>query len=460
MEKIVPFFVVICSVWSGELPYVVTDFLPTPLAMEKSSLDFEEKADRSLARFLDLSSQKRYDEAYDLWQEICSDFYNLQLLYYQTAKLSSDLVLKGYASKYLLALHAGFRKKIQDKTIIDQFGLNGLDVALLSPQQRDLTQKILSKVINSNQEALKRLEASETYNFVSSMIPTRAKGVSNRLRVLTANILCFAEPFNYFFGGVAPWKGRIDNIVKKIVATKADIICLQEVWDSEVVSVLKERLKKEYSCFIYNIGSQYGTLNPDEIGFNSGLFIASKIPLESVLFLPFDKMAPAKGGIQRGALGGEFIAGGAKWRFVATHLQQGVDDAAQEIRKDQFEACSNLLGSSRGFIIGDLNINAFTPEFQNSLLFEQFFIPYLQGKKGVTRKTATATDYFNDLVHTPPLEREKVKPTYELLDYCVVRKNSVATKLIAQEKIALFSVKDPTGALSDHHGLLTIWQMH
>jgi endonuclease/exonuclease/phosphatase family metal-dependent hydrolase len=459
MMKIVIFSLVSFGLWAGDVPYIVTDLLPTPTGMEKASLAFESDADKALVEFLELSSLKRYNEAYEKWYQISSAFFDLQMLYYQTAAISSDLILKGYASKYLLSLHQGFRKKIQDKKIIDQFGLNGMDSSLLTPQQRDVTEKILTKVINSNQGALKKLEGSERYNFVVENLPVKAKRVNNRLRVLTANVLCFSEPFTYFFGGVSPWKDRIEKIVQKIKGTNADIICLQEVWGHEVALLLKEKLRKEFSCFIYDIGIQYGTLNPDEIGLNSGLFIASKIPLEEPSFTPFNKMSPAKGGVQRGALTAEFNAGGAKWKLVATHLQHGTDSTSQEIRKDQFETCSNLLGSSRGFIIGDLNINAFTPEFKSSLLFEQFFIPYLQGKRAVTRKTATATDYFNDIAHTPPSERAIIKPTYELLDYCVVRKNSVATKLIAQEKIPLFSIKDAGGALSDHHGLLTIWQV-
>lgn len=284
--------------------------------------------------------------------------------------------------------------------------------------------------------------------------------IGNRLSVLTANLLCFPDPFTYFFGGVTPSSHRIDKIITKILKTKADIVCLQEVWDENAIKALKEKLKNDYFYFVYEAGNQTATLCPDEIGFNSGLFVASKLSLEELGFFPFSEISPRKGGIKRGALHAKFKAGNSSWKVVTTHLQPGLNDESIKIRKVQFRECSELVGAEKGFILGDFNINAFSEEFKESLLSSEFIVPYLRKKTSVTEKTATATDYFNDLVHTPLEKRDLINPSFELIDYCVISKKSPPQKILSQERVVLFSVKKTKEALSDHHGILTVWKVH
>ncbi len=332
--------------------------------------------------------------------------------------------------------------------------------ASLTPFQRDLTEKILAGAQNPNETSLKNLEQFERHNFIYEELPQKKnRPVGNRLTILTANVLCFPENFTYFFGGMPPWPDRIDALSKKIVSTNAAIVCLQEIWDKEVACAFVELLKDEYFYFIYDPGNQYGTLNPEEIGYNSGLFVASRVPLDNITFTPFEQMRPKKAGVKRGAVSAQVTIGNTKWTLVATHLQNGSDEEAAMIRKGQFDQCSHLLGLDKGFILGDLNINAFSEEFKNNSLSKEFSIPYLEHKVGITKETATATDYFNDLVHTRPDERSEVRPTYELIDYCVFRKDAHSMKLLSQEKVHFFSVEDPEGALSDHHGILTVIQV-
>jgi endonuclease/exonuclease/phosphatase family metal-dependent hydrolase len=369
--------------------------------------------------------------------------------------------VKGYTGTLLVDIYSDFRKLIQNKKIIDTFIQNGLDAKLLTPFQRDMTEKVLLSVYNPNNESLEALRKYDRCNYVYEEIESNRKNsVANRLSVLTANVLCFPDPFTYFFGGVSSASLRIDQIASKILKTKADIVCLQEIWDQDIAKNLKEKLKEHYFCFIYDAGNQCGTLSPDEIGFNSGLFIASKVPLEEIKFYPFSEMKPVKAGIKRGAIHAKFKAGNSSWSVVATHLQHGLDEDAAKIRKRQFGECCNLLGEEKGFILGDFNINAFTEEFKESQIASEFIVPYLAGKRSVTEKTATATDYFNDLTHTPVNERANIQPSFELIDYCVIPKKSPAQKVLSQERVVLFSIDKPTEALSDHHGILTVWKVN
>lgn len=460
MLKVITLLVCFFSFCRADLPYIITDLLPSADQMGEGVKVFSELAEQELDNFVLASREKRFDEAYESWSSLCGFFFDMQLLYFQTLSLTSNVILKGYVGNYLVDLHSYFRKSLKERNILEVFGDNGLEAAFLTPFQRDLTEKVLAGAQNPNELAIEKLELFERHNFIYEQLPVnKTISVGNRLTVLTANVLCFPENFTYFFGGVSPWPARIDALAKKFMSTNADIICLQEVWDKEVARALIDLLKGKYSYFIYDAGNQYGTLSPEEIGFNSGLFVASRIPLENITFTPFAHMKPIKGGVKRGAIRAEFTAGNAKWTLVTTHLQNGTDEDAAQIRKGQFDHCSELLGLDKGFILGDFNINAFSEEFKNSTLSKEFSIPYLNHKSSVTKETATATDYFNDLVHTSPDERSEVNPTYELLDYCVIRKDAISMKLLSQERVPLFSIEDPEGALSDHHGILTVWKV-
>ena len=444
----------------GDLPYIYTDLLPTVEEMELSTKNFGELAEAKLALFVNASEEKRYNEAYEAWSSLCDSFFYLQIIYYQTISLTSNMILKGYAGSNLLELHGLFRKYLRDNIILSVFEKNAFDAALLSPFQRDLTLKVLEGSQSSNMASLEKLKKYERNNFIYQEVQHDRKSiVGNRLKVLTANILCFPGELTYFFGGLPPWKQRIDQIIEKIMSTKADVICLQEVWDKEVACVLIEKLKNKYSYFIYDAGNQYGTVNPEEIGFNSGLFIGSKVPLDAINFTPFEHIKPKNGGVKRGAIRLEFSAGNTQWTLVATHLQHGIGEDEEEIRKHQFKQCTKLLGQDKGFILGDFNINAFSEEFRSSELVKDFRIHYLDHKVAVTKATATATDYFNDLTHTEPAGRKKIVPTYELLDYCVMRNDIKSMKVISQERVPFFSIENSNGSISDHHGILTVWKV-
>ncbi len=446
--------------FSEPLPYIVTDLLPTGPKMEALFEDFAKLADQKLDRFVIASEKKLFDEAYEAWDDVCSSFYNLQFIYYQTIMFSESLVDRGYAGRHVLNAHQIFRKYLNEKKIQSVFNANGFQAALLTPFQRYLTEKIVGGAPNPDEESWEKLFQYERRNYLSQEYPpSKPVSISNKFKVLTANVLCFPEQFSYFFGGVSPWANRIDSIVAKIISSQADVVCLQEIWNGKIGKALAEKLKKRFNYFIYDAGNQYGTLSPEEIGFNSGLFIASKIPLDTVSFIPFTRMKPMIAGIKRGAIRAKITVGDAKWTMVATHLQAGCDDDEEQIRKDELAECVEFLGSDPGFIIGDLNINAFSNEFQTSILSKNFFIPYLYNKSAVNKHTATATDFFNDLTHTPPADRKMIKPTFGLFDYCAISKKTNGMKLIGQEKLTLFSIKDPSGALSDHHGIITTWQV-
>jgi endonuclease/exonuclease/phosphatase family metal-dependent hydrolase len=289
---------------------------------------------------------------------------------------------------------------------------------------------------------------------------------SEELRVFTANIICFPSILTYYYGGIAPWKTRIDKLAAVFKQTDAHIVCLQEVWDPEAMEALFERLKESYSFFVFDAGDPYSTLDPENMGYCSGLFVASRIPFDEVSFYPYVRTFPAKKGVKRGALLVKMTINGEKVTCLSTHLQHGTDENAEMIRLEQFARCHDLLqqavdegkeNQSWGFLLGDINIDAFSKEFEQSQMQQLFLVPYIERQIKVTPANATATNYFNDLVYAPLDQRRKIVPFYELLDYCICLKT--APKPSTCKKVALFDVDKPMEALSDHQGLLTTWSL-
>jgi endonuclease/exonuclease/phosphatase family metal-dependent hydrolase len=444
----------------GQLPYVAEDFVLNVDQMEKKNKEFQDLLNKNIARFKVYSEAKNFDKAYPLWSDICDEFFYLQLLYYQTVNLSSNLILKGYAGSFVLDLHKVFRQAIVDKNVIEVFENNAFHADLLTPHQRYITKNIIEKTYQPKEACLNALSHFKIQNF-KSFEGERAlfQTVGNRLKVLTTNILGFPGVLTYFFGGLPQVEDRFEGIKKKLIEVNPDILFLQEVWDREFSKKLVESLKELYPFFAYEAGSLHDTLSPEEIGFNSGLFIASKIPIENLEFLPFESKETSRGGVKRGVFSGTFSKGKKTLKFVATHLQPGTEESDMMIRKLQFIECKKILGKSEGFIIGDLNMNAFSDEFKKNRILKSYQAPYLLSKKEVNEKTSTATDYFNDLTHTPKNKRKSIKPTFEILDYCLAKKNNKTVEILSQEKINMFSVEKPLEALSDHHGVLTVFQL-
>ena len=152
MVKFVLILSIAFSFCYADLPYIITDLLPTIDQMEHSTKDFGELAKKKLNSFMNASTEKRYDDAYDDWASLCGSFFNLQLLYYQTISLTPNVIVKGYAGSNLLEIHGLFRKCLKDKNVLDVFLKNALEADLLTPFQRFLTEKIIEGSQISNEQ--------------------------------------------------------------------------------------------------------------------------------------------------------------------------------------------------------------------------------------------------------------------------------------------------------------------
>ncbi|MBI3236551.1 MAG: endonuclease/exonuclease/phosphatase family protein, partial [Chlamydiales bacterium] len=336
----------------------------------------------------------------------------------------------------------------------------------LSPQQRAFTENILREYRDlyperaaEIEQALKGFSELPQANFILDRRGEGTEAKKGKFSVFSANIICFPGELPYLYGGISPWKGRIDSIVKKILASQADLICLQEVWDPEAMRMLVDLLKGNYSYFVYEVGDPAGTLQVDRMGYNSGLFIASKLELEEIDFRLFKRSIPENS--KRGMLSCVCRLGESRVAFITTHLQHGDEEEMKRVRKEQLLSCharlDELIGKGAnawGFLAGDLNVDSFSKELEESRMGELFVLNRVLLPK---EKAATATNYFTDLVRTPVDRRKDVAVSLELLDYCIRPASCLKRASSVQRRIPLFSVDAPSSALSDHHALLTTW---
>ena len=94
-----------------------------------------------------------------------------------------------------------------------------------------------------------------------------------------------------------PNSQRVDQISQMILESDADIVALQEVSDLSDGYRLYDKLKSKYSDFYFNAGA-----TPFILQNNSGLFVASKVPVEDVQFEDFSSVPGTESMVNKGGL--------------------------------------------------------------------------------------------------------------------------------------------------------------
>lgn len=75
-------------------------------------------------------------------------------------------------------------------------------------------------------------------------------------KVISYNVLGPSGGYHYTNGGTPHFRSRVDDIVKKLKTSNADVICLQEIYDTAFAEMLIERLKDDYSHFYFQTGAK------------------------------------------------------------------------------------------------------------------------------------------------------------------------------------------------------------
>jgi endonuclease/exonuclease/phosphatase family metal-dependent hydrolase len=269
----------------------------------------------------------------------------------------------------------------------------------------------------------------------------------SKLKVLNWNTCMLPGRLATYFGGIAPWEERLGLIVKKIKESKADIICLQEVHSEFAALKLFESLKNDYAYFYMNMGPKMMSANIEDVGLNSGLFVASNIELEEPCFKKFNSENGDKF-INKG-----YFSAKVKNQNVlisTAHLEPNDFPSSELARFEQLSEIIQKFKSSKigtKILCGDLNIPWGSDEVAFKLIKSHFEDPYNSTREEVNTYSRTYSDYFMN------------KTGYgssDILDYFLIFKSNEAKNFhVIMDRLEGFDDALYKHISSDHHGLLT-----
>ena len=250
------------------------------------------------------------------------------------------------------------------------------------------------------------------------------------------------------FGLARETPGRMRAIGNHFQALEADLIALQEVWTADSREILLDAA--------HEAGFPQTWHRPQNFG-GSGLFLASRWPLESVIFTPFvaaglpQRIHHADFWGGKGFVQARVQTPAGPIRCVATHLhasyvEPGAADEYVDVRIAQVTQMARALDGHEEplILMGDLNLREDEPEY-------------------IVLRGLTGLDDVADLTSTRSLTLPAGGPyrdgseSAQRIDYVMLR-SGTHQKITADRLRLVFDapppeVSDPSG-YSDHVGLL------
>jgi exonuclease III len=277
------------------------------------------------------------------------------------------------------------------------------------------------------------------------------KSPGRSFSLLSWNVCFVGGGYSITNGGVSPWSQRIDGVVEAIRAQDADVVCLYETFDTRSAFELHNRLKDQYAHFYFNIG-------PKAVGVSSGIFVASKFPIENPQFTPFTDAALVgrTKNAEKGVFSFDLKDGESSFaRIHATHMQHSEEcdsPTPEEIEARDLEMEIILKQIEQQYdhhlitlLAGDWNLD--DVEYENSSWKNHFD----RGERHFNGEYTWGGDQF-----CATLEKKSVSKPLNL-DHTALHKQSSSATL---ETYLVETGYDATvyteSALSDHRGLYSI----
>lgn len=236
------------------------------------------------------------------------------------------------------------------------------------------------------------------------MVKTRynMKKIYNPLTICSYNVnLLFLDMY----------QNRIHDLVEEILECGADIVCLQECFQSEANRLFRKLLKKKY---IYFCDDQ---LDIPFYNVNSGLFIASVYPLDNIYFETYRDSANVDSLSHKGFLSCRVVTPTHMISICNTHLQSDyIYGKYQEIREKQVcQLLAYLSNVNSSYILcGDWNIDRYSLEYRKVLysLMSNHFPQIWEYKGNVKKNQRTHSDGYFDYFFL--ISRNKYDPYHRL----------------------------------------------
>lgn len=274
-----------------------------------------------------------------------------------------------------------------------------------------------------------------------------SKPIHSQIKFFNWNTCLLPGKLSGLFAGLSSWPERIAQVSTLIKEQDADLVCLQEVHSEPAAFQLYQALKSEYAHFYMNMGPMIMGAQMSDVGLNSGLFIASKFPLEDIHFETF-KSDEGQKLINKGFFWAKLAS--SEVGFTTCHLEPMNSDVSQKIRYQELNHLIQFMQSKKTqvrVLSGDLNIPWGSQEGAEKLIKNHFYDPYNKNRQDVTSYSRTYSDVF--LNH-------KKTGSCEILDYFLILQVPGFEKYaFLTERVEGFDELSLKSKGSDHHGLFS-----
>ncbi len=230
--------------------------------------------------------------------------------------------------------------------------------------------------------------------------------VKETLNVLTLNAACLPSWITTRFNDLRPTEERAKEIADSIYknSDKYDVICLQELFSEAAFTIIHDRLCEKYGYSVHHAGRSY-------VGFNSGLCIFSKFPIEGADFQRYSGLFGEDAFTNKGFLSADLAVGDKKVRVYTTHAQAGgypkffkrhwLIGPAASLHQKQFASFTEHIKKAvcdAVIVTGDFNLNVCSePEKQiHAREFFSLFKPYQPTLPDKVRGTTYTRQYLRD----------------------------------------------------------------
>ncbi len=357
------------------------------------------------------------------------------------------------------SLMAYVQKSFQKNDSLTPYERQGIYSLLDSLSAVGFQEKIIAlKSFFSNKER-------KPFIYKQSGLAATAVNDEKELSILTLNTCFIPDDFPYLYGGATlPWQDRVKPLAKQVIKTKADVVCLQEVFSEDAFHALYDELKGEYSYFYGLIGPRFLGLSFQSVGMPSGLFVASKYPIENPEFTLFEERGfPMNQGFF------DFVVkknANVSGHIYVTHMQSLDEEKFVTVRAEQCRQVIEKMEKDAGkekksipfFLCGDLNVPVGSQELSEELLTSHFYNDYIQYPMPIDEKNSTCTYYFTNYLLSESKDPQKINPQFQILDYALLWKPLEEKFQMNTVRVSMNDLNKPNSAISDHHGLLSTIQ--
>lgn len=410
-----------------------------------------------------LNALKRdFDNTIRHWHEIISSAHTKRLLLLYGCKETSAAEAVG--AKIEQVMH-----RPDVLMAILRFAENHTAPDSLSPSQRTYAYRMVCSLHTDSSDLKIRIENLEktlsqqeqhSYTYLQGSAPEKVFA-GDSISVLNLNICSFEDRLPLLWGGMLPWKLRMDEMAAQLQAQNPDVICLQEVFDEKAGAALYDHLQKQYRYFYINIAPRNFCLHSSSLGISSGLFVASKYRIENPQFIAFGKNSPPERSY------GFFHATVTSQNkilshVVTTHLQPSEEGSVWREKQIQqiLDYMMKIADSAPCLLCGDLNVEWSSQEPAEFLLKKHFFNSNNQNTTGISFNNRTCCEY-SDYWWKAGRDIRCFNTKPEIVDYALLLQQpcdktaSIKTTIVPMSDPAF-----PEEALSDHQALLTKLRFH